>query len=115
MANTFKLASKASVTSNDVIFTCASGASAVLLGCIISNSTTGATTCTLTLSSTTSNRTNANNESNQPIEILTNAPLPVGSSLEVLAGNKIVLEEGDSISLAAAAASDIALSLMEIT
>jgi len=47
--------------------------------------------------------------------LVTNAPIPAGSSLELLAGNKVVLEDTDEIKLTASGSTDIALSIMEIT
>ena len=97
MANTFKLSSKAGVTSADVIYTVASGTT-IILGLILGNTTTSQVTATVTLTSDTANRTNANDEVNQTVELITNAPIPAGSSLELLAGNKVVFETTDSIS-----------------
>lgn len=115
MANTFKVITKAGVTTADVIYTVAGSTTTVLLGMMLGNTTSGATTATVTLTSDTANRSGANNEANQAVELVTNAPLPVGSSLELLAGNKVVMETTDSITLTAAAATDITLSVMEIT
>ena len=115
MANTFKLSSKAGVTSADVIYTVASSTTTIILGLILGNTTTSQVTATVTLTSDTSNRTNANDEANQTVELITNAPIPAGSSLELLAGNKVVLETTDSISVSATGATDVALSYMEIT
>jgi hypothetical protein len=115
MANTFKLSSKAGVTSADVIYTVASSTTTIILGLILGNTTTSQVTATVTLTSDTSNRTNANDEVNQTVELITNAPIPAGSSLELLAGNKVVLETTDSISVSATGATDVALSYMEIT
>ena len=115
MANTFKLSSKAGVTSADVIYTVASSTTTIILGLILGNTTTSQVTATVTLTSDTANRTHANNEVNQPVELITNAPIPAGSSLELLAGNKVVLETTDSISVSATGATDVALSYMEIT
>ena len=115
MANTFKLSSKAGVTSADVIYTVATSTTTIILGLILGNTTTSQVTATVTLTSDTSNRTNANNEDNQTVELITNAPIPAGSSLELLAGNKVVLEATDSISVSATGATDVALSYMEIT
>ena len=67
------------------------------------------------MSSNTSNRAGANNEANQDVELVTNAPIPSGSSLELLAGNKVVMETTDVLKLTASGATDIALSIMEIT
>jgi len=114
MANTFKLSSKAGVTSLDVIYTAGSGKTAIVLGLILGNTTTSQVTATVTLTSDTASRTNANDEVNQTVELITNAPIPAGSSLELLAGNKVVLETTDSISVSATGATDVALSYMEI-
>lgn len=115
MANTFKLSSKAGVTSADVIYTVATSTTTIILGLILGNTTTSQVTATVTLTSDTGSRTNNNDEVNQPVELITNAPIPAGSSLELLAGNKVVLETTDSISVTATGATDVALSYMEIT
>jgi len=115
MANTFKLSSKAGVTSADVIYTVATSTTTIILGLILGNTTTSQVTATVTLTSDTGNRTNNNDEVNQTVELITNAPIPAGSSLELLAGNKVVLEASDSISVSATGATDVALSYMEIT
>jgi len=56
----------------------------------------------------------ANNEANQAVEIITNAPIPAGSSLSVLDG-KIVLATTDEIIVIGSGATDVILSVMEIT
>ena len=115
MANTFKVITKAGVTSSDVIYTVAGSTTTVILGLMLGNTTTSQVTATVTLGSDTSNRAGANNEANQAVELVTNAPIPAGSSLELLAGNKVVMETTDTISLVASGATDITLSIMEIT
>ena len=115
MANTFKVITKAGVTSLDVIYTAASGTTTVVLGLILGNTTTSQITSTVTLNTDTSNRSGANNEANQAVELVTNAPIPAASSLEMLAGNKVVLETTDEIKVSATGAVDVALSVMEIT
>jgi hypothetical protein len=82
---------------------------------MLGNTTTSQVTATVTLSSDTANRAGANNEANQDVELITNAPIPAGSSLELLAGNKINMETTDVLKLTASGATDIALSIMEIT
>ena len=115
MANTFKVVTKAGVTSADVIYTVASSTTTVVLGMMVGNTTTGQITATVTLTSDTSNRSGANNEANQTVELVTTAPIPVGGSLELLSGNKVVMETTDTLTLTATGAADIALSIMEIT
>ena len=73
MANTFKLASKAGVTSADTIYTVASSTTTIVLGLMIGNTTTSQITVTVSLVSDTANRTNANDEVNQTVELVTNA------------------------------------------
>ena len=115
MANTFKTVTKAGVTSEDVIYTVASSTTTVVLGVMVGNTTTSQITATVTLSSDTTNRAGANDEANQDVELVTNAPVPVGGTLELLSGNKIVMETTDELKLTASGAADIAVSIMEIT
>ena len=115
MANTFKVVTKAGVTSADVIYTVAGSTTTVILGLILGNTTTSQVTSTVTLGTNTNNRAGNNNEDNQDVELVTNAPIPAGSSLELLAGNKVVLETTDTLSVTASGATDVALSIMEIT
>ena len=115
MANTFKLVTKAGVTTEDVIYTVAASTTTVVLGVMLGNTTTSQITATVTLSSDTAARAGNNDEANQDVELITNAPIPAGSSLELLAGNKINMETTDVLKLAASGATDIALSIMEIT
>ena len=115
MANTFKLVTKAGVTTEDVIYTVAASTTTVVLGVMLGNTTTSQVTATVTLSSDTAARAGNNDEANQDVELITNAPIPAGSSLELLAGNKINMETTDVLKLTASGATNIALSIMEIT
>ena len=115
MANNFKTVTKAGVTSADVIYTAASSTTTVILGMIQGNTTASQITATVTLESDTANRAGANNEANQNVELVTDAPIPAGSSLELLAGNKIVMETTDVLKVTGSAATDVVLSIMEIT
>lgn len=115
MANNFKTVTKAGVTSADVIYTVAGSTTTVILGMILGNTTASQITATVTLESDTANRAGANNEANQNVELVTDAPIPAGSSLELLAGNKIVMETTDVLKVTASAATDVVLSIMEIT
>ena len=56
MANTFKVVTKAGVTSADVIYTVASSTTTVVLGIMVGNTTTSQITATVSLGSDTSNR-----------------------------------------------------------
>ena len=115
MANTFKVVTKAGVTSEDVIYTVASSTTTVVLGIMLGNTTTSQITATVTLDTNTGSRAGANDEANQAVELVTNAPIPSGSSLELLAGNKVVMETTDALKLTASGATDRTVSSMEIT
>ena len=86
-----------------------------VVGLNIANTTTSQVTATVTIESDTSNRSGSNDEANQNVELVTNAPIPSGASLELLAGNKVIMETTDVLKLTATGATDIALSIMEIT
>ena len=117
MANTFKTVTKAGVTSLDVIYTVASSTTTVVLGLMLGNTTTSQVTATVTLSSNTASRTDSsiNSGANADVELVTNAPIPAGSSLEMLAGNKVVMETTDLLKVTGSGATDVCLSIMEIT
>ena len=115
MANTFKVVTKAGVTSEDIKYTVAGSTTTVILGLVLGNTTTSQTTVTVTLSSNTGSRAGGNDEANQDVELVTNAPIPAGSSLEMLAGNKVVMETTDLLKVTGSGATDVCLSIMEIT
>ena len=68
MANTFKVVTKAGVTSEDIIYTVASSTTTVILGLVLGNTTSSQTTVTVTLSSNTGSRAGDNDENNQDVE-----------------------------------------------
>ena len=115
MANTFKTVTKAGVTSADVIYTVAGSTTTVLLGIMLGNTTSSAITATVSLASDTANRAGNNNEPNQTVELITSTTIPGNSTLELLAGNKVVMETTDTLSVTGSGATDVALSIMEIT
>ena len=114
MANTFKLVTKANVTSADVIYT-PNAVTTIILGLMLGNTTTSQVTSTVSLASSTSNRAGDNNEDNQTVELITSAPIPAGSSLELLGGNKVVMENNDALSVTSTGSTDVVLSIMEIS
>ena len=115
MANTFKAITKAGVTSLDTIYTVAGSTTTVVLGLILGNTTASQITATVSLATDTSSRAGANNEANQTVELITSTPIPANSSLELLAGNKIVMETTDALSVTGSGATDVVLSIMEMT
>ena len=115
MANTFKLITKAGVTSADVIYTVASSTTTVILGLMIGNTTSSSVNGTVTIETDTSNRSGNNDEANQNVELLTTTAIPGNSTLELLGGNKVVMETTDVLKVTGTGAVDVALSVMEIT
>jgi len=110
MANTFKLKTKAGVTTLATVYTVPSSTTAIVLGCVIGNTTSNSVNTTVTISSDTSDT-----ETNADVEILTTTPIPGNSSLEIMAGNKIVLQTTDLFRVYGSGAVDVCLSIMEIT
>ena len=110
MANTFKLKTKAGVTTLATVYTVPGSTTAVVLGCIVGNTTSSSVNCTVTVSSDTSDT-----ETNADVELLTTTPIPGNSSLEIMSGNKIVLQATDLFKVYGSGAVDVCLSIMEIT
>ena len=115
MANTFKVVTKAGVTSADVIYTVAGSTTTIILGLMLGNTTSGSVNATVTLGTDTAGRAGNNDEANQAVELLTTTAIPGYTTLEILSGNKVVMEATDTLSVTGSGALDIALSIMEIT
>ena len=110
MANTFKVKTKAGVNSLATVYTVPSSTTAIVLGFIVGNTTSGAITSTVTLSSDTSDT-----ETNADVELLTTGAIPAYSSIEVLTGSKLILQTTDYLRVYGSGAVDVTLSIMEIT
>ena len=121
MANTFKVvtfaAEPASSGTPYVMYTAAGSTTTVVLGLLLSNIHTSQVTATVRLVSDTGSRGGSNNVTNGTSIIIKDAPIPVGSSLELMAGNKVVLESTDQITIDCSVADKLSgtLSIMEIT
>ena len=110
MANTFKVKTKAGVTTLATVYTVPSSTTAIVLGCMIGNTTANSINCTVTVSSDTSDT-----ETNANVELVTTTPIPGNSTLELLSGNKVVLQTTDLFKVFGSGAVDVCLSIMEIT
>jgi|TARA_R110001592_G_scaffold88551_1_gene260803 hypothetical protein len=121
MANTFKVvnfaAEPASAGTPYVMYTAGSGVTTVVLGLILTNIHTAQVTATVRLVSDTANRAVTNNTANGTSLIASGVPIPVGSSLEIMAGNKVILETTDQITIDCSVADKLSgtLSIMEIS
>ena len=121
MANTFKVvnfaAEPASAGTPYVMYTAGSGVTAIVLGLILSNIDSTQRTASVRLVSDTANRAVTNNTANGTSLIIKDVPVPAGSSLELMSGNKVVLETTDQITIDCDVADKLSgtLSIMEIT
>ena len=110
MANTFKLKTKAGVTTLATVYTVPASTTAIVLGLVIGNTTGSAITSTITVSSDTSDT-----ETNADVELLTTGAIPAYSSIDVLTGSKLVMQATDYLRVYGSGAVDVTLSIMEIT
>ena len=113
MANTFKLKTDAnSSTSLSAVYTVPSSTTAIVIGCTLSNTSGNAITADIKIVTNSSSGENADD-----VYVIKGAPIPQGGSLEVMSGNKIVLQAEDLLKCKASASNalDVVLSIMEIT
>ena len=90
MANTFKLKTKANVgITTQNVYVVPSATTTVVIGITLAN--TSGTGCLVGVGIT--------RPSTDDVKLLKNAPIPQGSSLEFMAGNKVVLETADTITV----------------
>ncbi len=110
MANTFKLKTKANVGVTTVgIYTAPAATTTVVIGITLANTSGSGVNVGVAVSRTS--------DTKEDIKLLKNAPIPSGSSLEFMSGNKIVLETSDQINVDSDTNNsvDAALTIMEIT
>ena len=85
------------------------------MGMVLANVTTSQVTASVNLVSDTSG--GGRSATNTTTFLLKDAPIPVGASLEILAGNKVVLETTDKIQIDCSVADKVSVTMriMEIT
>ena len=119
MANTFKVVSHdvmpASSGTPEDLYTCPGSTTTIILGMVLANVHTSQVTASVKLVSDTSG--GGRSATNTTTFLLKDAPIPVGASLEILAGNKVVLETTDKIQIDCSVADKVSvtMSIMEIT
>ena len=110
MANTFKNAALASVNNSayDTLYTAPSATTAVILGVALANKTGNSVTVQVQFTDTSASTTH---------QLLESVSIPGNTTLEVLQGQKYILEAGDILKVQAGTASaiDVVAGLMEIT
>ena len=116
MANTFKVKTNDAMQSSAgtplTLYTVPSSTTTVILGLMLCNVHTSQVTASVKLESDTSDT-----ETNADVLLVKDIPIPVGSTVELLSGNKVVMQTTDvlKIDCSVAAKIDAALSIMEIT
>jgi hypothetical protein len=112
MANTFRIDTNADLTTNVI-----TDAAAVIL-------TAGATATNVLLSILVSNKTGVSADvdvfletTGDDVYLIRNAPVPSGSSLEIISGSKIIMESNDILRARASTTTslDISVSYLEQT
>jgi len=110
MANTFKNAALADVTSGsyDTLYTAPASTQVVVLGLAIANKTTSAVTVKVQFTDTSAATTH---------QLLEDVSIPANTTLETLAGQKYILEATDVLKVQAGTGSalDVVLGSMEKT
>ena len=111
MANTFKNAFAASVSHSSYVdlYTAPSSTTTIILGLALCNKTANAVDVTVQIQDTS--------DSNNDFQVLDTVSIPARSTLEVLSGQKYVLETTDVLRVKSGTASalDATLGIMEIT
>lgn len=108
MANTFKLATKASVGVTTVgIYTAPMSTTTTVIGITLANVSGTGINVTVGIARSVAD----------DVSILKNVPIPQGSTLEVMQGNKIVLQQDDAITAKSDVVSslDRSITLLEMT
>jgi hypothetical protein len=113
MANTFKVDTKSSLVTDAVsntttnVLTAGASATLIVLSILVSNKTGASANVDVYLVTNTGD----------DVYLIRNAPVPAGSSLELISGNKVIMESSDVLRARSdtATALDIAVSYLEQT
>jgi len=108
MANTFKLKTKANVgTATSDVYVVPSSTTCVVIGVTLSNTSGSGINVGIGIT----------RSSTDDVNLMKNVPIPQGSSLEFMQGNKVVLEATDTFTAVSDVNTtlDVALTIMEIT
>ena len=118
MANTFKVTTRDIAPANagtfEEIYDCPDNRTAVIIGLSLANVHTAQVTASVKLVSTTNQ---SGSTQNTTAHLVKDIPIPVGSTVEIMSGNKIILNADDRISVDCSVTDKVSviLSYMEIT
>ena len=116
MANTFKVKTHANMSNSagtpETLYTVPGSTTTVVLGLLLCNNDSSQRTVDVKIESDTSDT-----ETNATVFVTKDTPIPATSSLELMAGNKIVLQTTDVLKVDSDVTGkiDATLSIMEIT
>jgi hypothetical protein len=116
MANTFKIKTNDAMPTSAgtplTLYTVPGSTTTIVLGLMLCNIDTSQRLVDVHIESDTSDT-----ETNSNVHAIKDAPIPAGSTLEVMAGNKVVLQATDVLKIDCDVAGkiDATLSIMEIT
>ena len=108
MANVFKLKTKANVgVTTTAVYTVPAATTTTVIGITLANTSGSSINVGVGVSRVTSDS----------VKLLKDAPIPQGSTLEFMQGNKIVLEATDTITVVSDTASslDASITILELT
>jgi hypothetical protein len=108
MANTFKLRTKANVgVTTTAVYTVPAATTTTVIGITLANTTGSSINVGVGVSRVSSDS----------VKLLKDAPIPQGSTLEFMQGNKIVLEATDTITVVSDTASslDASITILELS
>tara|TARA_R100001129_G_scaffold186504_1_gene178517 strand:- start:85 stop:423 length:339 start_codon:yes stop_codon:yes gene_type:complete len=112
MANTFKSITSGSIGTTLVgVYTCPSSTTSIVLGASMAN------THSSPIGSSIKLKKDGSAAGQDDVFVVKTAPVPVGSSVEVMAGNKVVLQAADVLQFQSDTATslDVVVSVLEIT
>jgi len=102
--NTFKNAQGTNITSVTSIYTAPANTTSILLELDIANTTTAVVETSVQVTDTSASSTSY---------LVKNAPIPSGSALQVISGQKVILEAGDIVKVTSSGAVDCVASILE--
>ena len=102
--NTFKNAQGTNITSVTSIYTAPSLKTSILLELDIANTTTSVVQTSVQITDTSASSTSY---------LVKDAPIPTGSALQVISGQKVILEAGDIVKVTSNGAVDCVASILE--
>ena len=104
MANDFKNAQNVGVTTQETVYTSPVAKTSIVLELDIANTSAAAVTASAKVYDSSAATFG---------HIVKDAPVPVGASLQVVSGQKIILEAGDYICVVASGTCDVICSILE--